>query len=48
MNKPEYNRKIKALDQDMERLTAEMETRMDKIRWVHIKRAVLYKEGWTE
>ena len=48
MNKPEYKRKVKALDRDMDRLTAEIETRTDKLRSVWVEKMDTILKGWTE
>ena len=48
MNKAEYNRKIKGLDRDMERLTAEIETRNDKYKAVWVEKMGTIIKGWTE
>ena len=48
MNIAEYNRKIKALERDMERLTAEIETRTDKRTSVWVEKMDTILKGWTE
>ena len=48
MNIAEYNRKMKGIDHDMERLAAEIETRYEKMRAAWAKRSALILCGWGE